>query len=252
MQQLTTVKHPTWNSFLEGLIIEEYVAGMEKDFIKSSDRIGAPVIICPERVFDTTMDHRGRNRTPQYWGEIEFADMNLKSVAFLLYQNAISEEDAIAIYEEEFDLSTPARDVIRHERPLYLQEQGEETPLSLDGMTTDEFLELLSEGEVLTIEDDHLVAWSESEDMEHMAELLDVLYALMHRLRLNRIEILPEPNSWLGIMTEYLPSRDITELIDSYLWTDNDHRLSFVPEHEEALLARRIYPYKGGGFSCNS
>lgn len=252
MQQLMTLNRPRWRRFLEELVIDEYVEGMMKTWIEEKDRPGAPVIACPDRVFDTTTDRLGRNQGAQNWGEIEFADANLKSIAFLVYQDAITDEDAVDLYEDTLDTSRPADEVFHISHALFHDTGQGQIPLRLDGLTTEEFLTLLDEGEVLMSQQDELYSWNEAEDMEHMAELLDDLYEIVDEFRLHYIDISPKTDDAVGIMTEYLTTRDLPEQIDEYLWTDDDYARSYTPHLEETLIVRRRYGYRGGGFSCTN
>lgn len=252
MQQLMTLNRPQWRRFLEELVIEEYVEGMMKYWIEEKDRPGAPIIVCPDRVFDTTTDRRERNKGAQNWGEIEFADANLKSIAFLVYQDAITDEDAVDLFEGALDTSRPADEVFHISHALFHDTGHGQIPLRLDGLTTEEFLTLVDEGEVLMSQQDELYTWSEAEDMEHMAWLLDDLYEILDEFRLHYIDISPDSDSSVGIMTEYLTANKLPEAIDEYLFSDDDHARSYTPHLEETLIVRRRYGYRGGGFSCTN
>lgn len=252
MQQLMTQRHSRWKRFLQELVIEEYIYGMAKHWIEVEDRQGAPVIVCPDRVFDTTTKRRQRNKGEQNWGDIQFADEHLKSVAFLVYQDVITDEDAIDLYEERFDTSRPADQVFHIGHPLFLDRGQGETPIPLEGLTTEDFLTLLGEGEILMSEQDQFYTWSESEDMEHMAHLLDDLYEIMTDLRLHHIDISPKTDDAVGVMTEYLTTSKLPEQIDEYLWSDEDLACSYTPYLDDVLVVRLRFGYKGGGFTCNS
>lgn len=252
MQQLTTAKRPLWNKLLEELIIEEYTEEFDDNTLTSAERLGAPVIICPDRVFDSSSMRRERNTRVYNWGEIYFADLRLLSVAFFVYQNVIGDEQAVDLYTQTLDEDLPASDFFNVSFPIFLESDGDMIPLELDAMTVSEFLKTVDSESLYIIEKDSYSLWHESEYFEHSWELVSDLLWKMDDMRLHRLTLQPDGDSAQGILTEYTLVEDFVGLVNDNLYTEDDLDRSFYPNEQDALSVQGVFSYKGGGFSCNN
>lgn len=249
MYELKTTERNLWTSFLEDLVLEEYTEGMIP-LPKEKAPDGAPFIVCPDRVFSTTSERRGRNVDNNEWGNIDFADPKLIFVSFLVWHGVIGYQDAIDLYEDDLDLHRPASEVLEFPVPMYVVSEEGTFPLDVDQTPLWEVLGWIREDMVHVEEDGRLVLWNESEDFEHRWEMMDWLERALDGYRLHRIEIHPKADHHPGIATEYYSALDATVIIGDYLWTDEERELAYYPGEEDALSVHHAYAYKGGGFSC--